>query len=84
MQTLSDHLVAKNFVEEHQSRDEYREKLSKLGELAFDALLEDILCLNLSKGPDGFDYKKFIDIGFLHTSKSSSSIPEEIVHYFSS
>lgn len=30
MQTLFDHLVAKHFAEKHQSRDYYREKLSKL------------------------------------------------------
>ena len=81
MQTLLNHLVAKDSAEEHQSIDEYREELSRLGERAFDALLEGLLYFNLSKRPAGVDLKKFIDTGFLQTSKLSSWNREEIVHF---
>ena len=81
MQILLDNLVAKDLAEEHQSRDEYKEKLSKLGELAFDAFLEGLVYLYVSKGPDGFDFKKFTDIGLLHTLKFSLLSGEEIVDF---
>lgn len=81
MQTLLDHMDSKDSDEAFQSIDEYKEELSKLGELAFYALLEGLLYFNLSKRPDGVDLKKFIDIGFFQTSKLSSSSPKEIVHF---
>ena len=53
MQTFLDHLVAKESDKEFKSIEEYKEELSKLGELAFNALLEDCLHFNFSKLPDG-------------------------------
>ena len=85
MQILLDNLVSKDLAEGHQSRDEYRVKLSKLGELAFDAFLEGLVYLYVSKGPDGFDFggfgRKFTDIGLLHNLKPSLSSGEEIVDF---
>ena len=79
MQILLNHLVAKDLSDAPQNRDEYGEKLLKLGELAFDALLEGLLYVNMSKGADGLDFKKFVDIRFLHTSSSSC---EEVIAHF--
>ena len=81
MQTLLYHLDSKDSEEEFQSIDEYAEELSRLGELAFYALLENCLYFSFSKLPDDGVFKKFIDTGFLQTSKLSSSIPEKIVYF---
>ena len=81
MQTLFDHLDSKDSEEEFQSIDQYSEALSRLGELAFYALLENCLHFSFSKLPDDSVFKKFIDTGFLQTSKLSSSIPEKIVYF---
>ena len=71
IQTLLDHLTAKNpDTEQFPIVDEYKEDLSKLGKLAFDALLEDCLFLNLRKQPEYIRtlIKKFIDVGFFQIS----------------
>ncbi|KAL9979035.1 hypothetical protein ACROYT_G016627 [Oculina patagonica] len=81
MQTLLDHLAAKDSDGSFQSTDEYKEDLTKLGELAFYALLEDCLHFNFSKLPDGDVFKKFIDVGFFQVSKVSSLNPEKIVYF---
>ena len=81
MQTLLYHLDSKDSEEEFQSIDEYTEELSRLGEIAFYALLENCLYFSFSKLPDDGVFKKFIDTGFLQTSKLSSSIPEKIVYF---
>ena len=81
MQTLLYHLDSKDSEEESQSIDEYTEELSRLGELAFYALLENCLYFSFSKLPDDGVFKKFIDSGFLQTSKLSSSIPKKIVYF---
>ena len=81
MQTLLCHLDSKDSGEEFHSIDEYTEELSRLGELAFYALLENRLHFSLSKLPDDGVFKKFIDTGFLQTSKLPSSIPTEVVYF---
>ena len=81
MQTLLDHLAVKDSNEAFKSFEEYKEELSKLGELAFNALLEDCLHFNFSKLPDGDVFKKFIDVGFFQISKLSSLSPEKIVYF---
>ncbi|KAL9979039.1 hypothetical protein ACROYT_G016631 [Oculina patagonica] len=81
MQTLLDHLAAKDSDEAFKSIEEYKEELSRLGELAFYALLEDCLHFNFSKLPDGDVFKKFIDVGFFQLSKVSSLNPEKIVYF---
>ena len=74
-QTLLDHVTAKTSDETFRSMDEYREDLAKLGELAWEALLNDCLYFKLSKLPEDIQLLigKFIDFGFLQTSNLSSS-----------
>ena len=81
MQTLLNHLVAKDSTKAHQSMDEYREELSKLGEPAFDALLKNRLYFKLSERPAGVDLKKFIDPGFLQPSKLLTWNRVDIVYF---
>ena len=81
MQTLLKHLVAKDSTKAHQSMDEYREELSKLGEPAFDALLKNHLYFKLSERPAGVDLKKFMDPGFLQPSKLLSWNRVDIVYF---
>ena len=81
MQTQLDHQTAKYFDEAFKSIEEYKEEVSKLGELAFYALLEDCLYFNFSKLPDGDVFKKFIDVGVLQISNLSSLSPEKIVYF---
>ena len=81
IQTLFDHLSAKDDEnEEFPSIDEYKDDLSKLGKLAFDALLEDCLYLKLNHLPKEIHIEKFITVGFFQISKLLSSIrPEEVL-----
>ena len=81
MQTLLYHLDSKDSEVDFQSIDEYTEELLRLGELAFYALLENCLHFSFSKLPDDDVFKKFIDTGFLQSSKLLSSIPEKIVYF---
>ena len=83
-QTLLDHVTAKTSDETPRSMDEYREDLVKLGELAWQALLNDRLYFKLSKMPEDIRLflKKFIDFGFLQTSNHSDSPhPEELAFF---
>ena len=74
-QTLLDHVTAKTSDETFRSMDEYGEDLAKLGELAWEALLNDCLYFKLSKLPEDIQLLigKFNDFGFLQTSNLSSS-----------
>ena len=83
-QTLLDHVAAKTSDHTFTSLDEYKDELTKLGKVAFDALLMDCLYFELSKVPADIRclVKKFLSVGFFQVSKlSSSSRPEEIVHF---
>ena len=81
IQTLFDHLSAKDDGnEEFPSIDEYKDDLSKLGKLAFDALLEDCLYLKLNHLPKDIHIEKFTAVGFFQISKLFSSLhPEEVI-----
>ena len=83
IQTLLDHTAAKDSynVFTRRSIDEYREELSLIGKLAFEALLEDRLDFNFSKFPCGDLLKKFIEVGFFQVSKLSSLNPGKIVYF---
>ena len=61
--------------------DEYQEELSKIGKLAFDALLEDCLHFNFSKFPKGDLFEKLIHVGFFQVSKLSALNREKIVYF---
>ena len=83
-QTLLDHVTAKASDETFRSMDEYREDLAKLGELAWQALLNDCLYFKLSNVPEDIRLflKKFIDFGFLQTSNLSDSPHREKLAFF--
>ena len=83
-QTLLDHVTAKRSDETPRSMDEYREDLVKLGELAWQALLNDCLYFKLDNMPEGIRLflKKFIDFGFLQTSNLSDSPHREKRAFF--
>ena len=83
-QTLLDHVAAKTSDHTFTSLDEYKDDLTKLGKVAFDALLTDCLYFELSKVPADIRclVKKFLSVGFFQVSKlPSSSRPDEIVHF---
>ena len=83
-QTLLDHVTAKTSDETFRSMDEYREDLAKLGELAWQALLNDCLYFKLSNVPEDIRLflNKFIDFGFLQTSNLSNSPRPEKLAFF--
>ena len=83
-QTLLDHVTAKISDETPRSMDEYREDLVKLGELAWQALLNDCLYFKLSKVPEDIRLflEKFVDFGFLQTSNLSDSPHPEKLAFF--
>ena len=83
-QTLLDHVTAKASDETFRSMDEYREELAKLGELAWQALLNDCLYLKVSNVPEDIQLflDKFISFGFLQTSNLSNSPRPEKLAFF--
>ena len=83
-QTLLDHVTAKRSDETPRSMDEYREDLVKLGELAWQALLNDCLYFKLSNVPEDIwlFLEEFIDVGFLQTSNLSDSPHPEKLAFF--
>ena len=83
IQTLLDHMAIKDSdnVATDKSIDEYQEELSKIGKLAFDALLEDCLHFNFSKFPPGDLFEKLIHVGFFQVSKLSVLNREKIVYF---
>ena len=82
--TLLDHVTAKTSDEILTGTDEYKEDLAKLGELAWQALLNDCLYFKLSKLPEDIRLfiKKFIDFGFLQVSNHSFSPRPEKLAFF--
>ena len=83
-QTLLDHVTAKTSDETLGSMDEYREDLVKIGELAWQALLNDCLYFKLRNVPQNIQLflQKFIDFGFLQTSNLSDSPHPEKLAFF--
>ena len=82
IQTLLNHMATKDSDNAaDKSIDEYQEELSKIGKLAFDALLEDCLHFNFSKFPPGDLFEKLIHVGFFQVSKLSALNREKIVYF---
>ena len=83
-QTLLDHVTTKTSDRTFRSIDEYKEDLAKLGELAWQALLNDCLYFKLSNVPEDIRLflEKFIDFGFLQTSNLSNSPRPEKLAFF--
>ena len=83
-QTLLDHVTTKTSDRTFRSIDEYKEDLAKLGELAWQALLNGCLYFKLSNVPEDIRLflEKFIDFGFLQTSNLSNSPRPEKLAFF--
>ena len=83
IQTLLDHMAIKDSdnVATDKSIDEYQEELSKIGKLAFDALLEDCLHFDFTKFPHGDLFEKLIHVGFFQVSKLSALNCEKMVYF---
>ena len=82
--TLLNHVTAKTSDETLTSTDEYKEDLAKLGEFAYQALLNDCLFFELSNLPEDIRLflEKFIKFGFLQTSNLSDSPHPEKQAFF--
>ena len=82
--TLLDHVTAKTSNKKLRSIDKYEKDLAKLGELAWQALLNDCLYFKLSKLPEDMRLfiKKFINFGFLQASNHSFSPRPEKLAFF--
>ena len=83
IQTLLDHMATKDSDNgaTDESIDKYQEELSKLGKIAFDALLEDRLHFDFTKFPHGDLFEKLIHVGFFQVSKLSALNREKIVYF---
>ena len=83
-QTLLDHVTSKTSDEIFRSVGEYTNDLAKLGEFAWQALLNDCLYFKLSNVPHDIRLflEKFIDFGFLQTSNPSDSPHPEKLAFF--
>ena len=81
---LLDHATAKTSDVTFRSMDEYRKDLAKLGEHAWQALLNDDLYFKLSHVSEDirFFLEKFISFGFLQTSNLSDSPRPEKLAFF--
>ena len=83
IQTLLNHMATKDSddVATDESIDKYQEELSKIGKLAFDALLEACLHFDFTKFPHGDLFEKLIHVGFFQVSKLSALNREKIVSF---
>ena len=83
IQTLLNHMATKDSddIATDESIDKYQEELSKIGKLAFDALLEDCLHFDFTKFPHGDLFEKLIHVGFFQVSKLSAWNREKIVYF---
>ena len=82
IQTLLNHMATKDSDNAaDKSIDEYQEELSKIGKIAFDALLEDNLDFNFRKFPHGDLFEKLIHVGFFQVCKVSTLNPEKMVYF---
>ncbi|CAH3180191.1 unnamed protein product [Porites lobata] len=61
--------------------DDHKEELCKVGELAFDALLQDLLYFPLSKLPDPVLTEKLIEVGLFQLLNMSALNPCKAVHF---
>jgi len=82
IQTLLDHMSAKDANSEvFKKLDDYSEELSRLGKHAFDALLQDALCIPLSELSDDLLVTTLIEVGLFQVSYLSSLSPEKGVYF---
>ena len=82
VKSLLDHMTEKGEDTELSKKvDDYKEELSKLGKLAFHALLHDSLFLHVGELPDDAFIKNLIEAGLLQLLNISSLNPEKGVYF---
>ena len=80
LQTMFNHMSEKQ-KKPAEKVDNHREELCKVGELAFDALLHDLLYFPLSKLPDPVLTEKLIEAGLFQLLNMSALNPCKDVHF---
>ena len=80
LQTMFNHMSEKQ-KKPAEKVDDHKEELCKVGELAFDALLQDLLYFPLSKLPDHVLTEKLIEAGLFQLLNMSALNPCKAVHF---
>ncbi|CAH3158745.1 unnamed protein product, partial [Porites evermanni] len=80
LQTMFNHMSEKQ-KKPAEKVDDHKEELCKVGELAFDALLQDLLYFPLSKLPDPVLTEKLIEVGLFQLLNMSALNPCKAVHF---
>ncbi|CAH3184190.1 unnamed protein product, partial [Porites lobata] len=80
LQTMFNHMSEKQ-KKPMEKVDDHKQELCKLGELAFDALLQDLLYFPLSKLPDHVLTEKLIEAGLFQLLNMSTLNPCKAVHF---
>ena len=80
LQTMFNHMSEKQ-KKPAEKVDDHKEELCKVGELAFDALLQDLLYFPLSKLPDHVLTEKLIEAGLFQLLNMSALNPCKHVHF---
>ena len=80
LQTMFNHMSEKQKTEAEEVENHIQE-LCKVGELAFDALLQDLLYFPLSKLPDRVLTEKLIEAGLFQLLNVSALNPSKDVHF---
>ena len=83
IETLILHTIAKGAkAKQEEGIDAYNVELCGLGELAFDALLKNVLSFPVSKLPDSILSEKFIKVGLFHVLNAVTFLKrEQHVHF---
>ncbi|XP_073254776.1 uncharacterized protein [Porites lutea] len=80
LQTMFNHMSEKQ-KKPAEKVDDHKQELCKVGELAFDALLQDLLYFPLSKLPDYVLTEKLIEAGLFQLLNMSALNPCKAVHF---
>ena len=80
LQTMFNHMSEKQ-KKPAEKVDDHKEELCKVGELAFDALLQDLLYFPVSKLPDHVLTEKLIEAGLFQLLNMSALNPCKAVHF---
>ena len=80
LQTMFDHMAEKQ-KKLAEKVDDHKQELCKVGELAFDALLQDLLYFPLSKLPDHVLTEELIEAGLFQLLNMSALNPCKAVHF---
>ncbi|CAH3187544.1 unnamed protein product, partial [Porites lobata] len=80
LQTMFNHMSEKQ-KKPAEKVDDHKQELCKVGELAFDALLQDLLYFPLSKRPDYVLTEKLIEAGLFQLLNMSAVNPCKAVHF---